>query len=253
MKPVPGAQIILEARLDQVQTDHESRVAYEAVYSDGGISQSDSFYKWILELLAIQPNESYLDISCGRAELLTLAQQQGIKAHGIDLSYNALHYGKYIQQSHNLVTANSQDLPYANNSFAVISNIGSLEHYVDMDRAVQETARVLNSTGRAYILVPNTFSLFTNIWIGFRQGRTSIDPYQPIQRYAARYEWQELLEKNGLIVTDTIKYERPWPRTKADCLNYLRHPKDLVRLMLSPLIPLNLSFCFIFVCCKATN
>lgn len=251
MNPVQNARVFVEARLNEVETDDESRNAYDGVYDDVGLSQSDSFYRWTLDLLSIQPGESYLDISCGRAELPTLAQQKEQNAHGMDLSYSALHYGKAVQGCRNLVAANSQHLPYADNSFHVISNIGSLEHYVDMEMAVRETARVLKPNGRAYILVPNTFSLLTNIWIAFRQGHTSLDPYQPIQRYAARYEWHQLLEQNGLVVQKTLKYDRPWPRTKADFFNYLRHPKDAMRLFLAPFVPLNLCFSFIFVCGKA--
>ena len=93
----------------------------------------------------------------------------------------------------------------------------------------------------------------TNVWIAFRQGRTSIDPYQPIQRYAARYEWQDLLEGNGLVVTKTQRYKSVRPRTWPDFLHYLRRPKQLVRLLLSPFIPLNLVWAFVFVCRKADN
>ncbi|HRQ38299.1 MAG TPA: class I SAM-dependent methyltransferase [Chloroflexota bacterium] len=254
VQQTPKAHIMLEARLNGVLTGADSQRGYETVYSQvGNIAQSDSFYLWILELLALQPGESYLDISCGQAELPRLAQKKGIQAHGMDLSHNALVTGHTLMQAQNLVTANSQQLPYANKNFDVISNIGSLEHYLDMAQAVREMARVLKPDGRALILVPNTFSLLTNVWIAFRQGRTSIDPYQPIQRYAARYEWQQLLEENGLTVTKTLKYERERPRTRPDLMNYVRRPKQMARLMLTPFIPLNLAWSFVFICHKARH
>lgn len=250
MSQQPKAEIFVEARLHDARTDQDSQEQYEAVYKAGDISQSDSFYLWILDLLQLQPTDVYLDVSCGRAELTQLAQARGVQAHGTDLSHNALAAGQRLFGSRNLATANSQQLPYASNRFTVISNIGSLEHYVDMATAVREMARVLHPNGRAIILVPNTFSLMTNIWIAFRQGKTSIDPYQPIQRYAARYEWQQLLEDNGLVVRRTLKYERERPRTRKDLMTYLQHPKQLVRLLLSPLIPLNLAWSFVFICTK---
>ena len=119
-----------------------------------------------------------------------------------------------------------------------------------MKTAVREMTRVLKPGGRAYVLVPNTFSLLTNIWIAFRQGRTSIDQ-QPIQRYAARLEWQQLVEEYGLVVYKTFKYERERPRTWSDLIHYLSHPKALTRLLLTPIIPLNLAFCFVFVARKS--
>lgn len=248
----PKAEIMLEVRLNKACTDQDSKQQYENVYSEmGHIAQSHSFYQWILDLLQLQPHETYLDISCGQAELPKLAQTSGIQSHGMDLSHNALITGRTAIKANNLVTANSQQLPYKESSFDVISNIGSLEHFIDMPMAVRETARVLKEDGRALILVPNTFSLLTNIWIALRQGRTSIDYYQPIQRYAARYEWQELLEQNGLTVNKTIKYERPRPRNKNDLKNYLHHPKEMLRLLLTPFIPLNLAWSFVFICQKA--
>ncbi len=250
MKQLPKAKIILEARLYAIQTDQDSQAVYESVYNDGDISQSDSFYLWILNLLELTAADFLLDVSCGRAEIASLAQASGVKAIGTDISHNALRAGQKIYNSQSLVTANSQLLPFRSNSFTVVSNIGSLEHYVDMETAVREMARVLQPHGRALILVPNTFSLLTNIWIAFRQGKTSIDPYQPIQRYAARYEWQQLLEENGLIVHKTLKYEREFPRTLKDLLTYLRHPKQLIRLFLTPFVPLNLAWSFVFICEK---
>lgn len=242
---------MLEVRLNKARSDQDSQQQYEHVYSEvGQIAQNDSFYQWVFQLLQLQPDDLYLDVSCGQAELPKLAQTNNLKGHGIDLSHNALIIGRQVFETHNLVTANSQQLPYKNNCFDVVSNIGSLEHYVDMKTAVQEMTRVLAPHGRAVVLVPNTFSLLNNIWIAYRQGRTSIDPYQPIQRYGARLEWQELLESNGLMVEKTIKYDRVKPKTKSEWYKILRHPKDLLRLLAAPIIPLNLAFCFVFICKK---
>jgi len=248
-KSIQKPYIMLEIRLPQVETDGDSQSAYDILYSETDISQRPSFYLWLNELFDLRPDEHYLDISCGRAQLVKLAQRQGVLAYGMDLSHTALKTGGGRLNQNRLVTANSQLLPYAGDSFDVISNIGSLEHYVDIKAAVREMTRVLKPGGRAYILVPNTFSLLTNIWIAFRQGRTSIDQ-QPIQRYAARLEWQQLLEESGLLVQKVHKYEREWPRTGADLWYYLHHPKALARLLLTPFIPLNLAFCFVFVARK---
>jgi ubiquinone/menaquinone biosynthesis C-methylase UbiE len=249
----PKAEIMLEVRLNETRSHEDSLRGYEAAYSQvGNIAQSTSFYLWILNLLNLKPGEQYLDVSCGQAELLYLARQQGVHAHGIDLSHNALINGQQMFGCQQIVTANSQQLPYKSDGFDVLSNIGSLEHYLDMKLAIQEMARVLKPEGRALILVPNTFSLLTNVWIAFRKGRTSIDQYQPIQRYAARYEWHDLLEENGLTVIKTLKYERERPRTWLDFWAYVRYPKQMIRFLLSPVIPLNLAWSFVFVCQKAS-
>jgi SAM-dependent methyltransferase len=248
-KKTPQAVVSFEIRLDDMVTTDDSRSAYNVIYGQDDISQRASFYLWVQDLLALKPGETYLDVSCGRAQLTTLAQVQGVNAHGLDLSYTALHSSWNAGRGGHLITGNSQQLPYAPESFDVVSNIGSLEHYLDMDTAVQQMARVLKPGGRAIVLVPNSFSLLHNIWIALRDGRTNIDQ-QPIQRYAARLEWQTLLEENGLVVDKTLKYELETPRTWTDWGHYLRHPKKMVRLALRPFVPLNLAFCFVFLCYK---
>lgn len=248
-RPSNKPSIMLEIRLPDIESSQDSRSAYDTIYTKSDISQRESYYLWLAKLLNFQAGEFYLDISCGRAQLVHLAMQAGAAAFGVDLSHAALFSGKTQFGADKLITANSQLLPLASNSFDVVSNIGSLEHYVDMDTAVLEMTRVLKPGGRAYVLVPNTFSLLTNIWIAFRHGKTSIDQ-QPIQRYAARQEWQQLIEAGGLRVRKTYKYERERPRTWADLQYYLTHPKALVRLLLTPFIPLNLAFCFVFEAVK---
>ena len=252
MNKPPKPEIMLEIRLPEISTDSDSRQAYDSLYTEGDISQRESFYLWLLDLFNLQPGEMYLDISCGRVHLPKLAEAEGAQAHGLDLSHAALAIGRQQTGITNLVTANSQELPYKTNSFDVVSNIGSMEHYVDLHSAVREMTRVLKPGGLAYVLVPNTFSLTTNIWIALRQGRTSIDD-QPIQRYAARLEWQALIEEYGLVVEKTIKYEREWPRTRADLVYYLTHLKDLARVLFQPFVPLNLAFCFVFIARKPTH
>ena len=248
-KKTPQAVVSFEIRLDDMVTADDSQAAYDVIYGEDDISQRASFYLWVHDLLALKPGETYLDISCGRAQLTTLARVQGANAHGLDLSYTALHSGWNAGRGGHLITGNSQQLPYAPESFDVVSNIGSLEHYLDMDTAVQQMTRVLKPGGRAIVLVPNSFSLLHNIWIALRDGRTNIDQ-QPIQRYAARLEWQTLLEENGLVVDKTLKYELETPRTWTDWGHYLRHPKKMVRLALRSFVPLNLAFCFVFLCYK---
>ncbi len=235
----------LEIRITPPEKD--SRAAYNDIYADEGLSQLPSFYIWFLDSLELGHSGRLLDVSCGSGEVVALARQRGLEAHGIDISYHAAHRARNAGY---ICTGAGETLPYASESFDYLTNVGSLEHFLEPAQGVREMARVLKSDGRAFVLVPNTFSLSTNIWHALRTGETSIDD-QPIQRYAARADWHRLLEQNGLQVYKTIKYERAWPRQRADWNYYLHHPKELARLLASPFIPLNLAFCFVFFCKKA--
>jgi SAM-dependent methyltransferase len=138
-------------------------------------------------------------------------------------------------------------MPYADGTFHFLTNIGSLEHYVDPTEGAREMARVLAPDGVACVFLPNTFSLLGNMLYAWHNGRTA-DDGQPIQRYAARFEWQDLLEAGGLTVIRTHKWESTPPMSPRDLWEYLKHPKAFIRLCLTPFLPLNLANSFVFIC-----
>lgn len=238
-------KVALEIR--HVEDSHQSKDAYERIYSKAEIRHLVSFYQWLLDLLDPLPGRCLLDISCGVGSLPRLAAQAGLRAHGVDFSEVALRIAHREAPAIYWVVADGERLPYPDAYFDYITNIGSLEHYVHPEAGVREIARVLKPDGRACILLPNTFGILGNVWTALRTGRT-FDDGQPIQRYAARLEWQELLEAGGLRVVRTLKYEQAWPRNFADVLWYLGHFKAIVRLFLGYLVPLNWANYFVYLC-----
>lgn len=229
-----------------------NKAAYEQIYSATGIRHLDSFYQWLLDLLSVQPGRRLLDVSCGVGSLPRLAARAGLEAHGVDFSEVALRMAYEEALEVRWVIADGERLPYPDMYFDYVTHIGSLEHYVNPEAGVREVARVLKPNGRSCFLLPNAFGLLGNVWTALRKGRT-FDDGQPIQRYAARLEWQELLEAGGLKVVRTVKYEREWPRSLADAYWYLRHFKAVLRLFLGYFVPLNLANYFVYLCKKAND
>jgi SAM-dependent methyltransferase len=240
---------VLEIRHREADT-RWSREIYDKIYSTMQIRHLDSFYQWLLDILNVQPGRLFLDVSCGVGALPRLATQRGLRAYGVDFSEVALKIAYRETPTVSWILADGERLPFPDSCFDYVTHIGSLEHYVCPEMGAREVARVLKPDGCACILLPNTFGLLGNVWTALRTGRT-FDDGQPIQRYAARLEWQELLEVSGLIVIRTIKYERAWPRNLADVRWYLRHPKDILRLFLGYFVPLNLANYFVYLCRKA--
>jgi SAM-dependent methyltransferase len=238
---------VLEIRHTQNATTPWSRNAYDRRYATEEIRHLDSFYLWLLGLLDTRPGGRLIDISCGVGSLPRLASHLGLEAYGVDFSAVALEVALHEAPALRLAVADGERLPYADGSFDYVTHIGSLEHYVHPEAGAQEVARLLRPDGRACILLPNTFGLLGNVWTALRTGRT-FDDGQPIQRYACRLEWQDLLEAAGLQVVRTVKFERAWPRTAADTRWYAKHPKAMVRLLLGPLVPLNWANYLVYVC-----
>ena len=243
---------VLEIRHQEEATTQWSKSVYEDIYTTTEIRHLDSFYQWLLDLLDAQSGRRLLDISCGVGSLPRLAAQSGLKAHGVDFSEAALRVTHQEAPAVGPVVGDGERLPYQDACFDYVTHIGSLEHYEHPEAGAQEIARVLKPDGRACVLLPNTFGILGNVWTALRTGRT-FDDGQPIQRYAARMEWQDLLEQAGLTVVQTVKYDQIWPRTLADVQRLLTHPKDIIRLILGPFVPLNWTNYFVYLCQHAPD
>ncbi len=233
---------MLEIRFAADQSSVQN--AYEHIYDTTAIRHLDSFYRWILHLVQPETGSRLLDVACGQGVIPHMAAERGVEAYGFDLSFRAIREGH--QSRAKLFVANGEHLPYPDESFDYITNIGSLEHYVDPEAGAREMTRVLAPDGLACILLPNTFSL-SNMLYAWHNGRTTYDN-QPIQRYATQLEWRDLLEANGLPVVKTVKFERVWPTSLADAAWYVRRPKNVAWLLLTPFLPLNLSNSFVYLC-----
>jgi SAM-dependent methyltransferase len=252
---------LVELRGRRIETAADSAHSYDALHDGEALRQRDSFYLWLLGQLpapggrATLRGKRLLDVSCGQGSFLRSARQAGLHVAGIDLSSSAIALAaRDLGQgspSALLAVADAQRLPFENNAFEFVTNIGSIEHYFRPDLAVREMARVLRPDGSALILLPNTFGLLGNILHVWRTGDL-FDDAQPLQRYGTNRQWRSLLELHGLRVIRTIRYERAWPRTRQDLLWYARRPHKLGRVFLAPLIPTNLSSFLVYECQKAT-
>lgn len=232
-----------------IHSVQDSLGAYDDLHDAGQLRQRDSFYKWLLSLLQPEPGQTLLDISCGQGLFVHFAAQAGLQATGIDLSPHAVATTAQITPAVDAAVADAEALPYADDSFDYVTNIGSLEHYFHPYRATQEMARILRADGLALVLTPNTFGLLGNIIYVWRHGDV-FDDGQPLQRYGTNGQWQRLLESNGLRVARVLKYERALPRTWDDLLWYVLRPHKLVRALLTPIIPVNLSSFLVYLCTK---
>lgn len=246
MKNLSPIDIRFEIRLNATTQDW-TRIAYEEIYRGEGIRQLDSFYRWLLRLLKPVAGSKLLDVACGEGLLSRFGEElYGLQAYGCDLSLEALSIAQR-EGTTTMTVSSGQLLPFADKSFDYVTCIGSLEHFLDMRAGLREMRRVIKPEGRACILLPNTYSLFGNIYRALKTGMSIIDP-QPLQRYAARAEWAMLLEEEGFTITKTVKYEREWPDSLEDTLWYLTHLRPLIRLGLTPFIPLNLASCLVYLC-----
>ena len=109
--------------------------------------------KNICDYLGDKKYDSLLDVGCGTAYLIDLlAKTHNAKHIGLDLSAEMIRQSsdKNIPNSQ-FVVGRSDDLPFGDETFDVVTCSQSFHHYPDTDKAMQEVLRVLKPGG-IYIL-----------------------------------------------------------------------------------------------------
>jgi len=95
-----------------------------------------------------------IDIGCGTGEALREFRNLGWKTAGTDLSLDAC---RYARKNHNIDAFHTagNDLPFPDNSVAVIYMNNSLEHIPEPRTFLAEAQRILQKEGRIVIETPN--------------------------------------------------------------------------------------------------
>lgn len=209
-------------------TPAQVRRYYDERFARRPLRAREGFYAWIARAAALPEGGRVLDIACGAGDLLRGLQGAGRDLHGCDISVEALRISAAEAPEAHLAVADAQNLPYRDSSFDAVYNLGSLEHFLDMEGALSEMRRVLKPGGRAVVMVPNS-RYIGDLWrrLTFRGGA---DHHQILERFGTRREWKSLLESSGFAIERAFAYNK----FKA----WLR------------LVPLALAYCFIFVCSR---
>jgi SAM-dependent methyltransferase len=213
----------------------------------GQLRDTDAFYQWVLEKLNPRPSGSLLDVACGEGHLLKYAQQRGMEAIGSDFSANAVLLVQTILGANAVALADGEELPFEENTFDYVTNLGSLEHFSSPQTGLSEMRRVVRDDGYIVLVLPNSYYLLDIIWHVWRNGYP-VSHRQTIERFGTVNEWRDFIEENGLKVENIYKYNLCFPRSYHDWLWYLRSPLKFAYPLSSPFIPLNLSYSFLYIC-----
>ena len=175
----------------------EIRLFYNSVYHKSAkpVTRVSRHLRHLASRLGIGESQRVLDVACGVGEWLQACVERGAIPSGVDLSENAISACKTNFKNGDFHCSPAETLPFEAARFDVISCLGSLEHFVEQEKALAEMVRVSKAGAKFLFLVPN--SDFLTRRLGLFQGTYQIDAKEDVKSIA---EWTHLFEDAGLLV-----------------------------------------------------
>jgi SAM-dependent methyltransferase len=177
--------------------------------------------------------------------ILAWASRQGARAYGVDISppivaraRTAFDVGPGGRPSLHDAVGDVRDLPFIDASFDAIYSMGTIEHFDETERAVEEMARVLKPGGRAIIGVPNRHDPFLRPLLVTILQTVGLYGYGYEKSYSRR-ALREMLEDAGLsVVAETaILFIPGWLRMlDLACHSWCRPLVPMTSALVSPFV-----------------
>lgn len=117
---------------------------------------------------AVKPFRRHLDVGAGRGELIKLVRERfQVESAACDYTDQLM---KLPGQRVEIANLNSEPLPYAANSFDLLTATEVIEHLEHFREAVREFYRVLEPGGLCVLTTPNILNLNSRlrfVWFGY--------------------------------------------------------------------------------------
>ena len=227
-------------------TPEALRADYERIWSTTEMRESPEYYVRCLALAEPRRGERLLDVACGGGSLLAEAERAGLKTFGLDIAQAAIERARTVAPKTEFVRAQAETLPYPDGSFDIVTCLGSLEHFIDPARALEEMRRVLAPAGRAVIVVPNQWFAY-DVARGWIEG-AGLCHGQESERYFSIGEARDLIGASFAVA-----HEEGWspPRALADRTRPFagRWRSAALRVYgwIRPRLPVQMAYVFVFL------
>ena len=174
--------------------------------------------------------------------ILAWASRQGARAYGIDISEPTVIQARTAFDSGagglQGAIGDVRALPFRDDSFDAIYSMGTIEHFEETERAVEEMARVLKPGGRAIVGVPNRYDPFLRPLLATMLQAVGLYGYGYEKSYSRR-ALRQMLERAGLdVVSETaILFIPGWLRMlDLACHSWCRPVAGLTGALVRPFV-----------------
>ena len=183
---------------------------FDAKYLDKGLRylRPPRAYPIFIQLLGLHAGQRHLDVACGPGLVMRAARARGIGTSGVDLSQAAIEMANRSSLELDARVGNAEELPFADATFDGVTCIGSLERFLDRERALREMVRVSTPSARFCFMVRNASTLIWRLWREGLGNRETAGHQDALTLDA----WQGLFTRCGLRVLRVLPDQ--WPRQR---------------------------------------
>ncbi|HVX00240.1 MAG TPA: class I SAM-dependent methyltransferase [Candidatus Babeliaceae bacterium] len=112
-----------------------------------------SAYKYALDFIKLKPTDTLLDVGCGTGLFIKLAAKSGADITGFDATAPFIEQAKQRNPLAKFLTGEMEELPFADNSFDVVTGFNSFQYAADVKNALKEAKRVLKHGGKLVAMI----------------------------------------------------------------------------------------------------
>ena len=197
-------------------------------------------YSIFLDYLNVKPGKKLLDVGCGTGYLLKESNRRGLKTYGQDISNEAIKIAKKVSLNSKILVGKGENLRFPRNHFDYITCLGALEHFLDMEKGINEMVRVAKKEALFCIVVPNI-----NCGIGWLRGTEQQDINENL---LSLKQWKNFFRKQGFEILRV--HQDKWFMNQIKVLssaNPLRIMNRVIHKSIWKFLPLNYAYQFIFI------
>ena len=188
--------------------DRGWRKELQAGKEERGNLQTNLEFLALTDLLKSQ--DRILEIGCGIGTVVHELSKEGHDVIGIDISGEAIEYGRKKYDRLHLDVQAAENLPYEDESFEVVLSFDLFEHIAAIDKHISEVKRVLRPGGYYLFQTPNRYSniIYETLWtksLQWRRYHPSLHSPGQLRRRMVRHGFETRFVKMNPINKFTEK------------------------------------------------
>lgn len=199
-------------------------------------------YEIFLDYLDVQKGKTLLDVGCGTGYLLKAAAERGLETYGTDISIEGVKIAQENSPHSNISQGKGEELNFPGGFFNYVTCLGALEHFLDMEKGINEMARVARDDALFCVVVPNA-----NYFYSIITGKKGTAQHAINETLLSLDDWRDKFSQQFEILT---VYQDTWHFRKRNIFSSLNPFEIIVKTIckfMYFLLPLNYTYQFIFI------